>query len=314
MSKSTKKEQIAFSKATPQLIAQVETVLAEAKRHTYSVSRVFAAFNAVFNLNETPQTCASCLRSRAERLESWYVKGTTGKAPVIETPAVTVDAEGNLSGELDFPITYIIVDDAQHIAVEDDGVTVARVIFTPEHEGALIGTATDSQGGPAPDADYVQGEVVYLVEGGAGAYMVVSGEADDDIAGAALIAFYEAHTAKLADLGITEASSKSELLEALQLLATDENATGEELEHYARRIEAVQELIDQESGDGITVLTLKDEGAQPVHFTTEDKSAAVVGSKGLVKHADGTNVKTGTHDLADGNKLAVAVGGRATIK
>lgn len=329
MSKTNKKAPIAFKDASAKLVKQVEGVIAEAKKHTFSVSRVFAAYNEVFNLNETPQTCASCLRSRAEKLTAWYnegnksgVKQLVPEAPVADGAAITVNEAGELSGEPTFPITFIIVDGEDHFAVEDDGKTVAQITFTPAGETALYGLATDAQGQAVPDGNYKQNENIYLVSEGAGGYVQVIDTAEDFEAGKALLAFYEGHRAKLAELGIDENSSDADLLGALELLDADENATDEERAHYAERIPALQEKIAADTlaanaqglAEGTTVLTLKDETAQAVHFVTEDKSAAVVGSKGTVKHADGSNVKTGTHELADGSKLAVAVGGRATIK
>lgn len=57
---------------TPQVVAQVEAVLADKKKNRYSTSGIYAAHNAVFNKNEAPQSCASCLKKRAEALEKWY--------------------------------------------------------------------------------------------------------------------------------------------------------------------------------------------------------------------------------------------------
>lgn len=336
MSKTTKPATIAFKSASAKLLNQVEGVIAEAKKHTFSVSRVFAAYNEVFNLKETPQTCASCLRSRAEKLESWYaagrkdIKGTVNEAPAImgadtahiHTP-ITVNANGELSGEPDFPVTYIIVDHEEHFAVEEDGVTISRVVFTPAEEGAAFGIATYGDGTPAPAFVYKQGEKAFAVNGNEGQYTEVTGEPVAMLKSELFLLENEAHFAKLAELGITEDSTDAELLEALQLLNAD--ATEDEKAFIEARIEGVQDKIANEvltanaesaslAGSGITVLSFEDESAPKIHFVTEDKSAAVLGSKGTVKHADGSNVKTGTHALADGNRLAVAVGGRATIK
>lgn len=60
-----------YRKAAPAVVAQVREVVAESLRHTYSVSKVYAAHNAVFELQEAPQTCSSCLRNRVRRLRDW---------------------------------------------------------------------------------------------------------------------------------------------------------------------------------------------------------------------------------------------------
>jgi hypothetical protein len=57
---------------TPELIREVEEVLNDATSHKYSVSRVYGAHNQVFQLAETPESCASCLRKRADALKRWY--------------------------------------------------------------------------------------------------------------------------------------------------------------------------------------------------------------------------------------------------
>lgn len=327
MSNTNKKKPIAFKDASAALVKKVEGVIAEAKKHQYSVSRVFAAYNEVFNLNEVPQTCASCLRTRAEKLASWYqpVKQLIPDAPAGDAVVVTVDEFGQLSGTPAFPVTYIIVDNEEHFAVEEDGKTISHVVFTPAEEGAQYGIAIDGRTGePAPIGVYKQDEKAFAVGGVFGEYTEVTGEPVADTNADKFLQATDAHFAKLAELGVTDESTDAELLEALLLLSTDENATDEERAFIAARIEGVQDKIAAATltvdgqvhnlHDGVTVLTFKDETAQAVHFTTDDKSVAVVGSKGTVKNADGSNVKTGTHDLANGTKLAVAVGGRATIK
>lgn len=318
MSKTNKKAPIAFKDASAKLVKQVEGVIAEAKKHTFSVSRVFAAYNEVFNLQETPQTCASCLRSRAEKLSAWYNAANGVKQLIPDGPVlVTVNEAGQLSGTPEFPVTYIIIENEEHFAVEEDGKTLAHVIFTAAEEGAQYGIATDGRTGePAPFGVYKQDEKAFAVGGVAGEYTEVTGEPIADTT--AYLAAMDAHFAKLAELGVTDQSTDAEVLEALELLKAD--ATEDELVFIEDRIGGLKDKIaadanaTQDAGEGVTVLSLNDAAAQLVHFTTDDKSAAVVGSKGTVKNADGSNVKTGTHDLADGNKLAVAVGGRATIK
>jgi len=287
MGKSVKKVGIALKDASPLLVKQVEAVIADAKKHTFSVSKVYAAYNAVFQLKEKPQTCASCLQNRADKLAKWYGKSEGKVVDLNPAPPVHPNTDNweEIGGAL------IIVDGEEHIAVNEDG-TAAVVNFTPAEEGAQYGIATDGEGNPAPAFVYKQNGVAYMVSVD-GAYTVVTGE-------------------PIADVN-----------------ATAPVVTGEELKHGVNIItEGLGEPVAQDianlgklnldvlqSIEGVTVLKMKDTTAQDVMFVTADKTQTVgVGSKGTVKHLDGTNVKTGTHELLDGTKLAVAVAGKAAIK
>lgn len=77
---SNEKKAGTYDHVTPQMVKQVDGVLAEAERHTYSVSRIYGAYNAVMQKRDTPQTCSSCLRNRVRELKQWkaaYDKATT---------------------------------------------------------------------------------------------------------------------------------------------------------------------------------------------------------------------------------------------
>lgn len=51
---------------------RVEDLIKEVdSTHRYSMSRIFGSFNEVFNTNETPQTCASCLIRKVNDLREW---------------------------------------------------------------------------------------------------------------------------------------------------------------------------------------------------------------------------------------------------
>ena len=63
-------------KASPELLEEVKTVLEEAAKHTYSISRVFNAYNKAFGLSEKHQGCASCLKLRVQKLDAWYKENT----------------------------------------------------------------------------------------------------------------------------------------------------------------------------------------------------------------------------------------------
>lgn len=41
------------------------------KTHRYSMSRIYDLYNAVFDKNETPQSCASCLIRKVNELKDW---------------------------------------------------------------------------------------------------------------------------------------------------------------------------------------------------------------------------------------------------
>lgn len=71
-----------------ELLDQVAAVLKDADKHRYSVSKVFAAYNAVTGKNDPPQTCSSCLRNRVRTLREWYAKNA------LELPDVGVSPDG----------------------------------------------------------------------------------------------------------------------------------------------------------------------------------------------------------------------------
>lgn len=74
---SKKKETgLTFQEATPEQIAAAKQIIEDASKHRYFVSRIFKAYNEITGKNETPQTCSSCLRSRAKVIEDWYREGS----------------------------------------------------------------------------------------------------------------------------------------------------------------------------------------------------------------------------------------------
>lgn len=148
---------------TPQVVAQVEAVLADKKKNRYSTSGIYAAHNAVFNKNEAPQSCASCLKKRAEALEKWY--------NALELTAV-VNVGENPKGARPAPYieTFMIIDGERFTVVDDETEQPTTVNFTPASEGANHGIATDVKGKPAPAYLYEQEGKAYLVTGEEGAY------------------------------------------------------------------------------------------------------------------------------------------------
>jgi len=65
------KKNVDYSGVTPALVDLVKDVIAEGDRHSYTVSKVYAAYNAAFGLRDTPQTCGTCLQKRVRLLAAW---------------------------------------------------------------------------------------------------------------------------------------------------------------------------------------------------------------------------------------------------
>lgn len=163
---------------TAALLEQVKAVLEDKAHNKYSTSKIYAAHNAVFNLNETPESCASCLRKRADALVKWYGEYATStdgkdKKTIDQLPKQLGDAAHQGA-----PIkeTFMIIDGERFTVVDDETEQPATVIFTPASEGANHGIATDVKGKPAPAYVYEQDGKAYLVSGEEGAYTEVTGE------------------------------------------------------------------------------------------------------------------------------------------
>lgn len=57
------------------LIPQVKQLIDEVeKTHRYSMSRIYQLHNRVFDTDETPQSCASCLIRKVKELTKWYAE------------------------------------------------------------------------------------------------------------------------------------------------------------------------------------------------------------------------------------------------
>lgn len=65
-----------------QLIDEVE------KTHRYSMSRIYQLYNRVFDTDQTPQSCASCLIRKVKELTKWYAQN-------IQEPIAPVEPEKN---------------------------------------------------------------------------------------------------------------------------------------------------------------------------------------------------------------------------
>lgn len=57
--------------------------------HKYSMSKIYGLYNQVFQTNEVPQACASCLIRKVKALEKWLEKQEPAKEEIpqqAETP------------------------------------------------------------------------------------------------------------------------------------------------------------------------------------------------------------------------------------
>lgn len=54
------------------LKTEVKNLIREVdKTHRYSMSRIYGLYNEVFDKNEEPQSCASCLIRKVKELRTW---------------------------------------------------------------------------------------------------------------------------------------------------------------------------------------------------------------------------------------------------
>ena len=85
---------IDYSNVSARLVEQITEVIEESYRHLYSVSKVYAAYNAAYGLNEVPQSCSTCLRSRARLLSKW-MDGYIDFMKTQQAAPITVDEATN---------------------------------------------------------------------------------------------------------------------------------------------------------------------------------------------------------------------------
>lgn len=171
------KKGVDYSGVTPALVKQVKDVIADADKHTYSVSKVYAAHNAAFGLREQPQTCSSCLRNRARNLRDWlkgYEEYTKASKP--EMPPAGNEDTGKGSKAQKSDQTEQSGDakaDPQHDATgyvaQAEGVVrypMAEGVpfdFLPK-EGTLVkGTVTRADGSKIKPGTYITAEGLQIV-------------------------------------------------------------------------------------------------------------------------------------------------------
>lgn len=305
MSKKQAPAGISWGKASDELKAKVKFVLQSAQNNRYSVSRIYAAYNAIFELQEAPQTCSTCLTSRVKKLREWWKNNakedtTNDATPVVIDGVKTtgekhVPAEGETTEATDYAGVY-----AKYKFAVGDGLGNAETDSAGEL--ATLGTAMETGAG----AYGMSANEFALLEA---RYGELKGEADE-------VALNATVSGKLADLGVAEDSSDEDRLEAYKMLADDEtlNTTNEQA-FYVSQIEVLNRTISEAAkqgdapADGVQVIDMG-EGVLGMHYTPSADDAA----KGTILNADGSKVKAGTYTAADGTVIAVAVGGKASIK
>lgn len=73
MKKETVKIDRMENKELRGLMREVRDLLIEVeKTHRYSMSKIYGLYNIVFEKNETPQSCASCLIRKVNELKAWW--------------------------------------------------------------------------------------------------------------------------------------------------------------------------------------------------------------------------------------------------
>jgi len=165
MTDKTKGEK--YSEVTPALIEQVKEVLADADKHTYSVSKVYAAYNEVFGLKEMPRSCGSCLQDCARRLRSWLAEYETPRPDDAGSPAnegganeAQTDAESKLpfgaEGTLPKGVTRYPMPEGMPID------------FTPDEDSDVKGTVKYADGSKVKAGTYttVNGLQIAVQPGG----------------------------------------------------------------------------------------------------------------------------------------------------
>ncbi|TFD94657.1 hypothetical protein E2605_14895 [Dysgonomonas capnocytophagoides] len=75
-----------------ELIKEVKTLIADVdKTHRYSMSKIYGLSNKVFNKNEQPQSCASCLIRKVDELRKWVASEESKEADLSPANIESVD-------------------------------------------------------------------------------------------------------------------------------------------------------------------------------------------------------------------------------
>lgn len=331
MSKNQKPTGVAWGEASDELKDKVKLVLQMKQNNRYSVSRIYFAHNKVFGLNEAPETCSTCLTSRATNLLKWWAANAPTDQPADPTQPI-IGEDGEVVGKPAIPATPAKVTGVKQTPKKGGLKPEDRSDLTAARNEAL----KDKQSTDPNAPNYVAPEAETLEER-------VSG--------------------KLLELGVDQDSSDEDQLEALEVLAAQEGNPADEAELYGQLIHALTERI---AADNVVAFTPEVEGAQygiatkggqPLpagNYDHEGQQYAVSGdqghytvitgepagdaakptahvievdalklvytpsaedaSKGTVAWEDGSKVKAGTYTSLAGVNIAVQVGGKASIK
>lgn len=285
MSKKQSPSGIAWGKASSELQDKVKFVLQQAQNNRYSVSRVYAAYNAVFELSEAPQTCSSCLTSRVSKLRKWWgenvPKEQSNEATYKEIAAHLTTGEGQEAASYEGVV-------AKHKLAFDDEAGEAELLTKILADGNEFALSENERA---------------LVEARAG-----------ELAAAAHASDLEGRVkAKLADLGVTDESPVEDVLEAYELLAGTEGNPEDEAAAFAAQVEVLKrqqaETATLPTAAGVKRFDMG-EGVLGMDFTPSTDDA----TKGTILNADGSKPSAGTYEAADGSKIVVQVGGKARIE
>lgn len=143
-----------YTHVTPELIERVRRVIADSVRHTYSVSRVYGAYNEAMKKNELPQTCGSCLKRRVRELKIWLAEYERQREAKHDTPngkERTVKKPGGERYEL-LDGKHIVLENGKARNEEGKGLTAGkyetkdggRIIVAPGRRARYV--AVEEQG------------------------------------------------------------------------------------------------------------------------------------------------------------------------
>lgn len=306
MSKNKKPAGITWGEASDELKAKVKLVLQMAQNNRYSVSRIYAAHNAIFGLKETPETCSTCLTSREKSLRKWWAENAVEEAQDAHQPINTDSVNHDENAKPADAAKVKTTGEKQTPAADDqdqaDGAALEAFYAGHEAKLAELGVTADSS-----DEDLLEAlEVLAGTEGNT--------EEDQQ--------HYDAQVAIVRER--IEAANVVEFVPASEgALYGNGYKGGQPLpegvyEHEGKRY--------QVSGDlgGYTELAEDETGHDPkapqTHFFGEGEMSMTFTpnaddvTKGVVAWSDGSKVKAGTYTSATGVNIAVQVGSKASIK
>lgn len=311
------KKQPSFNHVTPELLKEVERVIASAAKHKYSVSQVYNTHNAVYSLNEQHQSCPACLEKRANNLKRDYDKiAARGAFP------------GSTAQSTNGPLTKEATDELYVNYLKENGLEVdenSEAPASPIERMRLVKlthTFLAAHGDEISKeyADTVLNNVSNWLATSEGVYANLVDRIGLNIDGGA-----ESEAATLCTVlepGYPVAISDEERAVVLTRFnaltappATDfDPARDQDLTEGERTNVEPQYLYPDAPGfvapaEGVTRYSLGEEFI-PIDFTPGEDDV----TKGTVLYADGDKVKAGTYNSDSGIAIAVQPGGKATIK